>query len=367
MEQTKKPSQKKTNWFGAIFFLISVALTLYLVLKDHNIDDIYDAMSTVNPLWLGLAAVSSVVSLLLLGVALYVPIRELCGKKVGFAICNESALTGFFYSAITPSSSGGQPMQLYFMCKGGLSVSDSSLGLLCVNIAYQSVVLLFPGIMFILKTKIITENVHGYMWLLIFGVLVSLAVIFFIGFAMFSKRFGDKAVPRIVTLLNKLHIVKDKEKVIEMSREQLTNYHSGAAVFRQKPMMFIRVFIIYWFQLAAQFAVPYFIYRSFGLDRFGFFDVLALQSVLYLAVCFLPLPGAQGATESAFITLFRFMFLPALLVPATLLSRAVSFYLPLIISGVATLILSIRASLRAKRQREITAAAVAEVDNDIHY
>src|SRR5574344_1390267 len=105
MEQTKKPSQKKTNWFGAIFFLISVALTLYLVLKDHNIDDIYDAMSTVSPLWLGLAAVSSVVSLLLLGVALYLPMRELCGKKVGFAICNESALTGFFYSAITPSSS----------------------------------------------------------------------------------------------------------------------------------------------------------------------------------------------------------------------------------------------------------------------
>lgn len=51
-------------------------------------------------------------------------------------------LIGFFYSCITPSASGGQPAQIYYMSKDGLDVSVSTLVLMIVTITYKAVLVL---------------------------------------------------------------------------------------------------------------------------------------------------------------------------------------------------------------------------------
>jgi uncharacterized membrane protein YbhN (UPF0104 family) len=68
--------------------------------------------------------------------------------------------------------------------------------------------------------------------------------------------------------------------------------------------------------------------------------------MLYIAVCFLPLPGAAGASESAFLSIFRVVFQSALIVPAMLLSRLVSFYVILLISGIVSLVMQLVLSHR---------------------
>ena len=79
------------------------------------------------------------------------------------------------------------------------------------------------------------------------------------------------------------------------------------------------------------------------------FDFIALQSVLYLAVCFLPIPGSAGVSESGFVTIFRVLFQSALIVPAMLLSRMASFYVILLVSGAVSLAMQIVLSARRKR------------------
>ena len=61
--------------------------------------------------------------------------------------------------------------------------------------------------------------------------------------------------------------------------------------------------------------------------------VLSLQAVLHISVSSLPLPGAVGASEGAFLLLFRSVFPAAALHDAMLLSRGVSFYLFVALSG----------------------------------
>ena len=49
------------------------------------------------------------------------------------------ALIGFFFSGITPAASGGQPMQVYYMHKEGISVANSTLALL-INLTSMQIV-----------------------------------------------------------------------------------------------------------------------------------------------------------------------------------------------------------------------------------
>ena len=57
-----------------------------------------------------------------------------------------------------------------------------------------------------------------------------------------------------------------------------------------------------------------------------------IQSVLFLATSGLPLPGAIGASESVFLTLYGTAFGEQLLSPAMLLNRGISFYLFVLIT-----------------------------------
>ena len=114
--------------------------------------------------------------------------------------------------------------------------------------------------------------------------------------------------------------------------------------------LLIAELISYILLLGSQFVIPYFIYRSFNLSAYGMIDFIALQSVLYLAVCFLPIPGSAGASESGFVQLFRVLFQSALIVPAMLLSRVASFYFILILSGIISLVLHLVLTRSIKHQ-----------------
>lgn len=66
-----------------------------------------------------------------------------------------------------------------------------------------------------------------------------------------------------------------------------------------------------------------------------------------LAVSNLPLPGAVGASEGGFVTAMTLFFGPALVTPAVLVSRGISFYSFLIISGGITLLVHLRSAGKA--------------------
>lgn len=69
---------------------------------------------------------------------------------------------------------------------------------------------------------------------------------------------------------------------------------------------------------------------------------MSLQSILYVAVSSLPFPGAVGVSESAFMLLFKMMYSDKILPSAMILSRFVSFYLCVLITGSVLAIIYLR-------------------------
>lgn len=109
------------------------------------------------------------------------------------------------------------------------------------------------------------------------------------------------------------------------------------------------VFLATLLQRIALFSVTYFVYRAFGLFEYGVVDIIALQSIISIAVDMLPLPGGIGVSENLFLIIFKKIFKGSLIMPGMLLSRGISYYGLLIISAVVTLVVQIRYSYRKDR------------------
>jgi hypothetical protein len=206
-------------------------------------------------------------------------------------------------------------------------------------------------VLFPFRSGLILNNLGAFLWLFILGSLINIGLILFLLFAMFSKNFAGRIVHKVIALLTKIRIVKYPERIEKRVNDQITLYQKGAEVFRAHKWLLGAELLTYMLLLGSQFVIPYFVYRAFHLTAFGMIDFIALQSVLYLAVCFLPIPGSAGASESGFVQIFRVLFQSALIVPAMLLSRVASFYFILILSGAISLAMQLVLSARQKKKR----------------
>jgi len=182
---------------------------------------------------------------------------------------------------------------------------------------------------------------------------INLFIIGFIFAVIFSKNLVGKFIKFIVVLLSKFKIIKNVEYTLSKINVQLDEYTHGAKYIKNNPLLLVKVLGLTVLQLTSMYLVPYFIYKSFELSTYGIMDVLSIQSLLTIAVSSLPLPGAVGATESSFMVLFKIFFSKELILSAMLLSRGISFYAFLLISGIVTIIIHIKANYKQKAQYNV--------------
>jgi len=143
--------EKFNNYYWSLIFMIMlIAITFYLLFKDVSLTSLTSVIKTVNPIYLYIAFSMMLLFIAFEAYVIYIILKDL-KKKVSFKKCIGYSLIGFYFSAITPSSSGGQPAQVYYMKKDNINISYSSLTLLIIAIVYQSVMLLYGLVMYILK------------------------------------------------------------------------------------------------------------------------------------------------------------------------------------------------------------------------
>jgi len=343
-------NNKRLRVISMLIMLVLIAVTLYVIFRDTSLGEFWTAVQSSDPLWLLAAFGAALFASLMFGVALHLALRVLYGRPISLLRNLGFGFIGQYYTSVTPAGIAGQPMQLYYMIAYGVEVSYASLSLLLVNAAHQVVVLLIPTVLFPFCSGLILDNLGGFLWLFILGSLINIGLILFLLFAMFSKNFAGRIVHKVIALLTKLHIVKHPERIEKRVNDQIALYQKGAEVFRAHKWLLVGELVSYILLLGSQFVIPFFVYRAFNLSAFGMIDFIALQSVLYLAVCFLPIPGSAGASESGFVQIFRVLFQSALIVPAMLLSRVASFYFILILSGLVSLAMQLVLSYRQKHR-----------------
>lgn len=350
---TKKNKNNNNKYIGSLTFMVLLmAITGYYIFKDQSFSSLIGVIQKINPVYIliGFSMMFLYLGCEAVGINL---IMKTLGQKVSLLKGLGYSFVGFYFSSITPSASGGQPAQVYYMNKDKINISYSSLTLLILSVFHQLVALLYAGIMFLVRYSFIKEDLGAMKILLIYGVISNVILIGGMIGIVFSKKFVNTAIKFLVRVLAKVKIVKNIDKAMDTVDRQILEYQKGAEHIKNNPFLMFKVCVITIVQVTAMFLVPYFVYRAFNLKGYGALDIIAVQAILTLAVSSLPLPGAVGATETGFLNMFKVFFVGSMLIPAMLVSRILNFYAFLVVSGIITLFIHVKQVRRESSKKKV--------------
>ena len=341
-------SKTRKNIFNGLFLVALIVFTVWAVFKDQDLGKIITLVSDIHPIFLiiGFTLVivyvcseSVIIKYLLHTVHIKAPMHN----------CIRYSFVGFFYSCITPSATGGQPMQIYYMKKEKIPIPVSTLVLMIVTITYK-LVLVVVGLWLVLFGQ---GFIHKYLW--------SIRHIFYLGTALnvfcvtamlvlvFHPRLAREILVKGMALLEKLHFLHHKEARIEKLNASMDQYRDTAVFLKEHKQVIVNVFAITMFQRFALFTATWFVYKAFGLGGVKAVAVITLQAVIAVSVDMLPLPGGMGISEKLFAMIFIPVFGKRLLLPGMILSRGIGYYTELGLSALLTIV----ANFTIGRKREI--------------
>ena len=281
-------------------------------------------------------------------------ILKALGTKIGHRRSFVYAATDIYYSSITPSSSGGQPMMLYYMGQDGVHLAHSGIATLFNLVAYKIILLTAGVITLIYKASWINENGSWLWWVLIaIGFTVTFVLMLICVASIFSPTLVLNLGTKGLRFLGNLHLVKNAEERIESLTDQIDEYREAAHVLRENKSLFWKVLGYNLLQRMSLFSITYCVYLSFGGMWLAYYDLLAVQVICSLAIDMLPLPGGMGAAEMMTMALYGSIYPEHMQTPAMLLTRGINFYFSVMVCAVVTFFNHVRIWRRTASEEEI--------------
>ena len=320
---------------SAVFFFVILGLTLWYVFRDQNLNKIGSCLSGADVRYVALAVAAVVAFILGESVVIWYLLRRL-GTKPSFPHCCLYSFIGFFYSAITPSASGGQPMQVFYMHRDGIGGGVSTVVLAIVTITYKLVLVVVGLAVLLFRPTEVMACLADARVLVYIGLGLNIVAITLLLTAVFHPGVIQGTMGLIMGLLEKLRLFRDHDKVMARVQNALDSYHDTAAFFKREPGIIAVVFLITLVQRFFLFSVVYFTYQTFGLSGCSAISMVLLYAMISVAVDMLPLPGGMGISETLFLSLFTPIFGPELVLPGMIVCRGISYYTQLLISGLMT-------------------------------
>jgi len=328
--------KKKTNKIYLIICGIAFVV-MVCVLISEGIDNILNALSQLNPLFLLLAICCMVVYWLGEGIGLHLAAKSL-DNSVTFRTTFLVTMIGQYFNCITPFASGGQPMQAYTYCKRGMTLGSALTALLSRFIVYQFTLTLYSVIFLIFKLPLFTEgDLKPLTFLVIVGFIINTFVIVMLFMLAFFRTATTKLAHGIIRLLGKLHILKHPSDTTEYIDKELSQYYENFLFIKSRPAMILKMFLVTVVQLLVYFSITYVIYIGFGMHETDFFTIIACQAFVLMISGFVPLPGAMGAAEGSYAAFFKPIFGDYYTGVSTFIWRFLTFYLPIIIGIIINL------------------------------
>lgn len=107
---------KKKTIFNALFLTTVFAVTLYSVFYNEDLSSIINYIRNADLRYWIIGVIFVLIFIECESAVIYYMLKGL-GEHVLFSHCCLYSFIGFFFCLVTPSATGGQPAQLYFMKK----------------------------------------------------------------------------------------------------------------------------------------------------------------------------------------------------------------------------------------------------------
>ena len=286
-----------------MFLFVIFGLTLYGVFQGEDIREVIHTLTKANYFYLVIGVICVIFFIWCESIIIHYMMGTL-QIKTKKRTCFLYSCVGFFFSCITPSASGGQPAQIYYMRKNNIPIPISTLVLMIVTITYKAI-LVFIGLFLVLfQEGFVLKYLTEILPVFYLGVGLNVFCCIFMMVLVFHPVLAENIVLFGLHILVKLHLVKEQSEREEKLLYSMKQYSDTADYFRHNKKVILHVILITLFQRIALFFVTYFVYKSFGLSGTSIYDVVMLQAVISIAVDMLPLPGGMGISEKLFLMIF---------------------------------------------------------------
>lgn len=322
----------KKKFINIILIIIFTLIVLYFSLKD-NYDEIIELLLNSDIRWLFIGYLFVLSYTFLKSVVTNDIINKF--KKFDMKKTFDLQLMTFFFNAITPFSTGGQPFQVYTLKKNKLSLSDGTNVIVQESIIHQ-IALIVVGFLAIIVNEIF--DIYKFegiiLTFLILGFGLNILVIFLLFLISHSNKIDKLITKYIVKILTFLRIIKNKE-ILNKLHNTIDNFNYNSKILLKDKKRFIKLILINCLALLCLYVVPLTILFSF--DNYVSFDgmiAIVLVSFISIISSYVPLPGGIGGQEYLFILMFGIYVNQPLLSSLMIMWRFITYYLPMIVGAV---------------------------------
>jgi len=366
MSKISKRAKKQILNILFLVVLIGITVTVVFVSQDINLHDVITFTKNCNP-WYIVAALGGLLGYILFeALSLHIIARKLGHKSKAVSSVAYST-SDLYYSAITPSASGGQPASAFYMMRDGMSGGTAGFTVLFNIISYTVATILVGLFALAAQPQMFSQIGH---WLaktlVIFGFVVQFLLLALLLLCFFRARVIRKIGNFGITVLSKMKIIKKPDKWRTRLDNMVDKYRSCRGVIKQHPMLFFVALLLNTAQRVSQTLIPCFVImaspQSVDYDV-SFLRLFCMQAYVMIGYNSIPLPGGTGAYEYLYPNVFGIGgYDMKFILSAMMVSRAISYYICMIVCGVYTLVYHAVTLKNIKGDAAVAPTSIDEID-----
>ena len=326
-------NEKLKKVANIIVLALVTCLVLYFSLKD-NFNTIINEIINVNIFWLAISFLLAISFWFFKAIAT-TRIANIFKKDYSIKQGMRLVLETNFFHAITPFAVGGQPYEIYSLKKSKLKITEATNVSIFNFIVYQ-IALVLLGIIAIvynhhfvlLKENDLLKN------LVVIGFLVNFIVIVALFLLTCTKKINKILMKFIIKVLNKIHLVKNKDEKIKQFNEYLNEFHQGAKILLHDKKLFIKLIFVHFIGLISSYLIPLTLAYAMGISSYTGIEAIVLSSYVMLIGAFVPIPGGTGGLEYGFMTFYGSFIKGSKLNAIMLLWRFITYYFAMILGAI---------------------------------
>ena len=327
----KKQIKSKLN---IIILILVTILVLYISLKD-DFFEVINGLTKINVFWIIIALIFALGYYYMRALSLYSFTKKFKKDETFTNIFKIVFITQFF-DGITPSSTGGQPYQIYAFNKENIKLVDAT-NIVIQNFIVYQIALILLGLIAVISNKYLNlfYDLGIIKKLILLGFIINVIVIIGLFSLAFMKKLNKLIVKLIVRILSKLKIIKNKEEIIKNLNTTVENFHDGAKLLLKNKIDFLKTIFYNFVALLLFYSIPIVILYGLGdYTSMNIIESIIASAHVMLIGSFIPIPGATGGLEYAFTQFYGVFISDSTLTLVMLLWRSLTYYLGVIIGSI---------------------------------
>jgi len=320
---------RKKLIINALIIAVTIIFTYNFVYKEIDFGQIVLSLKNVNFGYLVLGLSCMLIFVICEGLNILRTLK-IKGKNKGFRHIKYAA-AGFFFGSITPSATGGQPMQIMLMKRDGNEIGFSALALLTEAASYQLSGLMLSGfaICYYAFSAVSMPMIAKILFTV--GLTANSLVFLFCIMTVFRLEY----VESLLNLIKKLKLIRLENYISRMEKKVQKYKGLGGIIKRnKKELVFMQITSL--IKVIAYNSISLIVCLALGISVNPIL-IIIIQSIVNASVSMIPSPGAIGANESVSLILYSQIIAGPLVGTVMIISRLISYYIPVLVTGIMIL------------------------------